>query len=45
MIKRLLDPDRYQTPGTFVIMVVYLGLFFVAWLLAFAYLATRWVIG
>jgi len=31
--------DRYETPGTLVIMLVYLGFFFVAWLLAFAYLA------
>lgn len=28
-----------------VIMLLYLGFFFVAWLLAFAYLATRWMIG
>ena len=41
----LFRSDRYQTPGTLVIMLVYLGFFFVAWLLAFAYLATRWAIG
>jgi hypothetical protein len=37
--------DRYETPGTLLIMVVYLGFFLVAWLLAFVYLATRWDIG
>ncbi len=37
--------DRYETPGTLAIMLIYLGFFFVAWLLAFVYLATRWAIG
>jgi hypothetical protein len=37
--------DRYETPGTLAIMAIYLGFFFVAWLLAFLYLATRWAIG
>ena len=37
--------DRYETPGTLAIMVIYLGVFFVTWLLAFVYLATRWAIG
>lgn len=41
----LFRADRYETPGTLVIMLVYLGFFFVAWLLAFVYLATRWAIG
>ena len=41
----LFRSDRYQTPGTLVIMLIYLGFFFVAWLLAFVYLATRWAIG
>ena len=36
--------DRFQTPGTLVIMLVYLGLFAVTWLLAFAWLAVRWAI-
>ena len=38
-------PGRYETPGTLAIMAIYLGFFFVAWLLAFLYLATRWAIG
>ena len=37
--------ERLETPGTFAIMTIYLGLFFVAWLLAFVYLAFRWAIG
>ena len=37
--------DRYETPGTLAIMVIYLGFFVVAWVLAFVYLATRWAIG
>jgi hypothetical protein len=36
--------ERFETPGTLVIMLVYLGLFGVTWLLAFAYLAVRWAI-
>jgi uncharacterized protein YybS (DUF2232 family) len=35
---------RFETPGTLAIMLIYLGGFFVAWLLAFVYLATRWAI-
>ncbi len=38
-------PSRLETPGTFAIMAIYLGLFLVAWLLAFVYLASRWAIG
>lgn len=37
--------DRYETPGTFAIMLIYLGFFLVAWVLSFVYLATRWAIG
>jgi hypothetical protein len=37
--------DRYETPGTLAIMVIYLGLFLAAWVAAFVYLATRWAIG
>jgi len=34
-----------ETPGTLVIMAVYLALFFVMWLLGFVYLAARWAVG
>jgi hypothetical protein len=37
--------ERLETPGTFAIMTIYLGVFVVTWLLAFAYLAARWAIG
>lgn len=37
--------ERLETPGTLAIMLIYLGVFFVAWLIAFVYLATRWAIG
>jgi hypothetical protein len=36
--------ERFETPGTLVILLIYLGLFAAAWLLAFAYLAVRWAI-
>ena len=36
--------DHFETPGTLVIMLVYLSLFGVFWLLAFVYLALRWAI-
>ena len=36
--------SRYETPGTLVIMSVYLGFFVVAWLLSFLYLGLRWAI-
>ena len=36
--------ERFETPGSFVIMAVYLGLFFVAWLASFIYLAVRWAV-
>ncbi len=35
---------QLETPGTLAIMVIYLGVFLVMWLLAFAYLAARWAI-
>jgi hypothetical protein len=37
--------SRLETPGTLAIMTIYLGLFLVAWVLAFVYLAFRWAIG
>ncbi len=36
---------RFETPGTLAIMAIYMSLFFVAWLLAFLWLALRWAIG
>lgn len=33
-----------ETPGTFAIMTIYLGVFLLMWLLAFVYLAARWAI-
>ena len=36
--------SRFETPGSLVIMSVYLGLFFVAWALWFVYLSVRWAI-
>ncbi|MEX1357226.1 MAG: hypothetical protein WD981_01245 [Gaiellaceae bacterium] len=36
--------DRFETPGTLAIMLIYLGLFGLMWVLAFAYLALRWAI-
>lgn len=35
---------QLETPGTLAIMLIYLGLFLATWLLAFAYLATKWAI-
>ena len=35
---------QLETPGTLTIMLIYLGVFLVMWLLAFAYLAARWAI-
>jgi hypothetical protein len=35
---------QLETPGTFAIMTIYLGVFLVMWLLAFVYLAARWAI-
>jgi len=40
----MLHRPHLETPGTLAIMLIYLGLFFVTWLLAFAYLAARWAI-
>lgn len=34
----------FETPGSLVIMGIYLALFFVMWLLGFVYLAARWAI-
>jgi hypothetical protein len=34
----------WETPGSFVIMTIYLGWFFVMWLLTFVYLAAQWAI-
>lgn len=36
--------ERYETPGSLVIMATYLGLFFLAWLGFFLYLGLRWAI-
>jgi hypothetical protein len=33
-----------ETPGSFAIMAIYLGVFLVLWLLSFVYLAARWAI-
>ena len=35
---------RLETPGSFAIMTIYLGVFFVMWILSFVYLAVRWAI-
>lgn len=39
------EKRRFETPGSLVIMLVYLGVFGVMWLLSFAYLGVRWAIG
>lgn len=36
--------QRFETPGTLAIMVIYLALFLATWLAFFAYLAVRWAI-
>jgi hypothetical protein len=36
--------DRFETPGTLAIMLIYLALFAAMWVLSFAYLALRWAI-
>lgn len=36
--------DRFETPGSLVIMSFYLGLFVVTWLASFVYLGVRWAI-
>jgi hypothetical protein len=33
-----------ETPGSFVIMAIYLGVFLAMWMLSFAFLAARWAI-
>jgi hypothetical protein len=40
-----MEKSRFETPGSFVIMTVYLAVFGVMWLLSFVYLAARWAIG
>ncbi len=35
---------KLETPGSFAIMTIYLGVFFVMWILSFVYLAVRWAI-
>ncbi len=39
------ERGRFETPGTLTIMTIYLGLFFVTWLLSFVYLGVRWAVG
>jgi hypothetical protein len=39
-----MDKPKFETPGSFAIMTIYLGVFVVTWLLSFVYLAARWVI-
>ena len=39
-----MEKRGFETPGSFVIMTVYLALFGVMWLLSFVYLAARWAI-
>ncbi len=36
--------ERFETPGSLVIMAAYLGLFFVTWLAFFVYLGFRWAV-
>lgn len=36
--------ERFETPGTLAIMLIYLGAFAVMWVLAFVYLSFRWAI-
>lgn len=36
---------RFETPGTLAIMLIYLGLFVVMWLAAYAFLAGQWLVG
>ena len=39
-----MEKSKLETPGSFAIMTIYLGLFVVTWLLSFVYLAARWAI-
>jgi len=39
-----MEGRTFETPGSFVIMAIYLGVFGVMWLLSFVYLAARWAI-
>jgi hypothetical protein len=36
--------ERFETPGTLAIMLIYLSLFAALWVLSFVYLAFRWAI-
>ena len=36
--------SKFETPGSLAIMSIYLGLFFIAWVLSFLYLGLRWAI-
>ena len=36
--------ERFETPGTLAIMLIYLGVFAAMWVLAFVYLSFRWAI-
>lgn len=39
-----MESRRFETPGSFAIMTIYLAVFGVMWLLSFVYLAARWAI-
>lgn len=36
--------ERFETPGSLVIMATYLGLFCLTWLASFVYLGLRWAV-
>jgi hypothetical protein len=38
-------PEKFETPGTLAIMLIYMSVFMLMWLLAFVYLASKWAIG
>jgi hypothetical protein len=40
-----MEKPRFETPGSFAIMAIYLAVFLVMWMLSFVYLAARWAIG
>ena len=40
-----MEKPRFETPGSFAIMTIYVAVFAVMWLLSFVYLAARWAIG
>lgn len=39
-----MERPQFETPGTLVILAIYLGFFLAAWVLAFVYLALRWAV-